>query len=207
MKSTCFRRMTVAWHVAWTGQLAGSLLATAYATLLQARSDAGLTGSRLQEAALQAAPMLLSAALLEAAGRMAGQLRAVPPAAAGQLPGKRSRSSPPAGADPQRSPLHASQVLMRPCMPPIPCLAACVCMPQCGHLTDVPLFGGQRAGSGGRGAAAQLRRSFARMWQGFELILASGYLSHLCLYIVLNTVISSFAYFLKSMVRYLQFQL
>ena len=49
----------------------------------------------------------------------------------------------------------------------------------------------------------QLWRSFARMWQGFELVAASRYLSHLCLYIVLSTTISSFLFFEKSMVRVL----
>lgn len=46
----------------------------------------------------------------------------------------------------------------------------------------------------------QLWRSFARMWQGFELVAASRYLCHLCLYIVLSTTISSFLFFEKSMV-------
>ena len=47
---------------------------------------------------------------------------------------------------------------------------------------------------------AQLWRSFARLWEGFECIRASRYLTHLSTYIVLTTAIASLMYFEKSMV-------
>lgn len=46
----------------------------------------------------------------------------------------------------------------------------------------------------------QLWRSFARLWEGFECIAASRYLSHLSTYIVFTTAIASLMYFEKSMV-------
>ena len=73
--------MSLIWNTG-AGQLAGSLLATLYATLLQRHSArsarVGHSVSHLQEVALQAAPMLLAAALLEAAGRIAGSPRKRP---------------------------------------------------------------------------------------------------------------------------------
>ena len=77
--SAACRGNTVACGCVGAGQLAGSLLATLYATLLQRHSvHRGGNPSHLREVALQAAPMLLAAALLEAAGRIAGSPRKRP---------------------------------------------------------------------------------------------------------------------------------
>lgn len=48
--------------------------------------------------------------------------------------------------------------------------------------------------------SSQLWHSFARMWEGFEIIAGSHYLNHLSTYIVFTTVIASLMYFEKSMV-------
>jgi len=48
--------------------------------------------------------------------------------------------------------------------------------------------------------SSQLWHSFARMWEGFEIIAGSHYLAHLSIYIVFTTVIASLMYFEKSMV-------
>eukprot|EP00884_Botryococcus_braunii_P013643 jgi/Botrbrau1/2227/Bobra.101_2s0055.1 len=42
--------------------------------------------------------------------------------------------------------------------------------------------------------------SFARLYEGLTLIASSGYLIHICIYMVLSTTIASFLYFEKSMV-------
>lgn len=46
-----------------------------------------------------------------------------------------------------------------------------------------------------------LSQGRAKFWDGFQLILQSAYLRHLCGYLLLSSVVSSFLYFEKTLVR------
>ena len=158
------------------GQLAGSLLA---AWLARAGAAGGSSAARMQ-----ALPMLVSAALLEAAGRCLASLKPAP------------------GASAARIPCSTHQKVF---------FFSCILVS--GHhvlregtpytqqflILQVP-EGGVLQGHQSESMKVKAWRSTSRLWDGFRSIRASRYLSMLTVYIILNTTISSMMYFEKTMV-------
>eukprot|EP00887_Chlorella_sp_A99_P000869 scaffold5.g869.t1 len=176
------------------GQLVGSLAAVALARAPLLRPGGAHSPSLL--------PLLLSAGLLEVAGQCV--LRFRPPGGA-VLPGSRS-------ASPSRAP-HFPRGSVAVKANPGPHVGGQQQQPGGGsgagdgddhQLGMARTTSSTRVGSDSKGRARTQRgqqggQLAERVLEGYRMIIASPYLQHLCAYLILNYIASSFFYFEKSL--------
>lgn len=164
------------------GQLAGSLTAAAWASI-PSFSLAGDPSSHPDGPPL--APLMLSAVLLETAGRMAASMQ--PTRTFEDLSKKTEADNQYARTTSRQSnltpvPSQSQSDLSRP-----------------PSATRVP----SRVTHGSMWITWDLsavRRGLAQLLEGFRLIARSGYLCHVCLHFVLHYIVSTFFYFEKTLV-------
>ncbi|KAA6417728.1 MAG: hypothetical protein FRX49_12314 [Trebouxia sp. A1-2] len=162
------------------GQLAGSLIAAAWASI-PSFSLAGGPSSHPDGPPL--APLLLSAVLLETAGRMAASIQ----------------------------PTHTSEDLSKKIEPEddyaISRRSYSTPLPSQSQSDSLRPTSAARVPSKGTHGSmwvtwdlSAVRRGLAQLLEGFRLIARSGYLCHVCLHFVLHYIVSTFFYFEKTLV-------
>ena len=167
-------------HGADAGQLAGSLIAAAWASI-PSFSLAGGPSSHPDGPPL--APLLLSAVLLETAGRMAASIQ----------------------------PTHTSEDLSKKIEPEddyaISRRSYSTPLPSQSQSDSLRPTSAARVPSKGTHGSmwvtwdlSAVRRGLAQLLEGFRLIARSGYLCHVCLHFVLHYIVSTFFYFEKTLV-------
>ncbi|GAB4816937.1 hypothetical protein N2152v2_003983 [Parachlorella kessleri] len=172
------------------GQLVGSLVAASLAKAPLLRPTPG-SPSLL--------PLLLSAALLATAGQCAVRFRV----GSSHLPSARAAAGPTGGLAAAAPASSRSQARGGSAGPGSSWRANpdTVLVSIDGEASPTkPLAGRLSSGKGGAARGVLWRTALGSSVEGFNLIMRSAYLRHLCLFLVLNYIVSSFFYFEKSLV-------
>lgn len=179
------------------GQLGGSLLAAAWAYV-----DVFLPHPHPQGPPL--ATLLVSAALLEAAGRLAAKLQTASKHAASVADHQTPEAQHAAAPWQQQSHEEGSELGHSSDKLSQQSLTTGLTQPSNpaneGKLRSQNNEPGLHPSSGKGWSVQSIQQSLAQLLRGFTLIARSGYLCHVCLHFVLHYVVSTFFYFEKTLV-------